>query len=141
MAGTTEPAHTPAQALEQILSTAGIDIAGDHPARFTGADPVLPTRYPMGTAGAAALAAVGLAAASLWRMKSGQWQSVVVDAGPAALAMRANTLLRIDGKPAADTWDEISGFHQGADGRWIQLHCQFPHFRDGVLNLLSADAN
>jgi crotonobetainyl-CoA:carnitine CoA-transferase CaiB-like acyl-CoA transferase len=140
MAGRTEPAQFPAQALEQILTAAGIDRAGDCSVQLTGADPVLPTRYPMGTAGAAALAAVGLAAANLWRSKSGEGQAVAVDVGPAALAMRANTLLRIDGKPAADPWDEISGFHQGADGRWIQLHCQFPHFREGVLKLLGADA-
>jgi crotonobetainyl-CoA:carnitine CoA-transferase CaiB-like acyl-CoA transferase len=141
MAGRTEPVQSPAQALEQILTAAGIGLAADCPVAFAGADPVLPTRYLMGTAGAAALAAVGLAAAGIYRLKSGQGQRISVDVGPAALAMRANTLLRIGGKPAADPWDDISGFHQGADGRWIQLHCQFRHFRDGVLKLLGAADN
>ncbi len=123
-------------ALRQIIGAAGLDAAEADAVGLTGADPVLPTRFLMGTAGAAALGAVGLAAAALWRLRGGDAQTVAVDAGPAALALRANTYLAIDGKPAADPWDEISGFHQGADGRWIQLHCQFPHFRQGVLELL-----
>ena len=132
MAGVIEPA----QALTQILAAAGVTPADDIELALTGADPVLPTRFAMGNAGAAMLAAVGMAAAELWRLKGGQGQRVAIDAGAAALALRANTYLRIDGEPAADPWDRISGFHQGADGRWIQLHCQFPHFRDGVLGFL-----
>jgi crotonobetainyl-CoA:carnitine CoA-transferase CaiB-like acyl-CoA transferase len=140
MAGATEPAQIPAQAFAQILAAAGVASAGDVEIALTGADPVLPTRYLIGGAGATALAAVGVAAAGLWRLKGGGGQRVAIHAGPAALAMRANTLLEIDGRPAADPWDAISGFHQGADGRWIQLHCQFQHFRDGVVDVLGCAA-
>ena len=103
---------------------------------FTGADPVLPTRYRLGAAGAAAIAACGLAAANLWHLRTGRRQQISVDVHPAALALRAHQYLRVDGRPPNGLWSPISGFYATADKRWIQLHCNFPHHRDGVLRIL-----
>ena len=55
----------PQAALRELLASAGID--GE--AAITGADPVLRTPYRVGTAGAAALAATGIAAAGLWKLR------------------------------------------------------------------------
>jgi len=52
----------PLAALREIFSAAGIE-AREMP-EIRGADPVLPTPYRVGTAGAASLAALGLAAAA-----------------------------------------------------------------------------
>lgn len=130
---------SPATGFAQILKAVGVEPPDMAPVAITGADPVLPTRFRMGAAGAATLAAVGSAAAALWRARGGCAQEIKIDLRHAALALRANSYLRIGDSPAADPWDDISGFHRGADGRWIQLHCQFPHFHDGVLALLGCD--
>ncbi|HAM58008.1 MAG TPA: carnitine dehydratase, partial [Candidatus Rokubacteria bacterium] len=49
--------------------------------------------------------------------------------------------LRVDGQPPADPWSPLSGFYRAGDGRWMQLHCNFPHHRDGVLRVLGCEAS
>jgi len=127
-----------ADALAQILEAAGVDLDVARQVDFRGSDPILPTPFLMATAGAAALAAVGLAAADLWRLRGGGDQRVIIDARRGALALRTHAYLRLNGQPLPEIWDPISGFHRTTDG-WVQLHCQFPHFRDGVLQVLGCD--
>ena len=126
----------PVEALRDILERAGWTGPGADAVRFTGADPVLPTNFLMGTAGAAAIAAVGLGVAEWWRLRAGTAQDVSVDLRAAAMALRGNTFLAVDGGPPPDLWGGISGYYETADGRWIQFHCNFPHHRDGVLAVL-----
>ena len=38
-----------------------------------------------------------------------------------------------------ELWDPISGLYQTKDNRWIQFHCNFPHHKAGVLELLSCE--
>ena len=33
-------------------------------------------------------------------------------------------------------WDKIAGVYRTGDGRWVRLHTNFPHHRDGMLKLL-----
>src|SRR4051812_15481086 len=54
-----------------------------------GADPILPTPLRIGAAGAAAIAASGLAAADLWKQRSGRPQDVAVDLRQATAALRS----------------------------------------------------
>ena len=126
-------------ALQDLLTLAERQPAADDEIVITGRDPVLPTNFLLGTAGSAAIAAVGVAAADLWYVRSGRRQHVTLDMRAAAAALRSDRYLRIDGKPPPNPWGRISGFYQTRDGRWIQLHCNFPHHRDGVLALLGCD--
>ena len=87
----------PLAALREILEAADF-----HPPAapdIRGADPVVRTRYRVGTAGAAALGALGLAAAQLWQLRGGRAQRVAVDVRAAAASLRSARYLRIDGKP------------------------------------------
>lgn len=128
---------TPARALDDLLRLGGRAPAGPDAVVINGQDPVLPTRYLLGAAGAAAIAAVGLAAADLWWLRTGRQQRVSVETRAAGVALRAERYLRVDGATPPPPWAPISGFHRTRDGRWIQLHCNFPHHRTGVLSLLS----
>ncbi len=119
-----------------LLDLTGREPAAEDEVEITGTDPVLPTRFLLGTAGAAVIAAAGVTAADLWRLQTGRRQRVGVDLRAAGAAMRSGNYLRIDGKPPPGVWSDISGFYQTGDGRWIQLHCNFPHHRAGVLKLL-----
>jgi hypothetical protein len=75
---------------------------------FTGgADPVLPTPFCIGAAGAATLAASGLAATELWQIRTGRRQRVTVhlrqataarEAGEPDLAMAWSPAWRSDAK-------------------------------------------
>lgn len=122
----------PQAALQELLGLARIEGAVE----IAGADPVLKTPYRVGTAGAAALAATGVAAAELWKLRGGRDQRVAVDLRAAAASLRSSAYLRIDGKPPAGMWDPFSLFYAVKDGRWVRFHCNYPHHRAAALGVL-----
>jgi len=103
---------------------------------LTGAEPVLPSSFAVGTAAQASIAASALAAAELDRVRTGREQSVSVDMRHAAVEFRSERYLRVDGGPAPELWDSIAGTYRCGDGRWVRLHTNFPHHREGVLAIL-----
>jgi crotonobetainyl-CoA:carnitine CoA-transferase CaiB-like acyl-CoA transferase len=106
---------------------------------LTGAEPVLPSTFAVGTAAQATIAAAALAAAEVWRRRTGNRQRLNVPMRDAAIEFRSERYLRIDGKPAPELWDKIAGLYRCGDGRWVRLHTNFPHHRDGVLKLLGCE--
>lgn len=122
----------PQASLRELLALGKLQ--GD--AQFAGADPVLRTPYRVGAAGAAALAAVGLAASELWSLRTGRRQQVAVDLRAAAASLRSGYYLKIDGKAPPAPWDPMSGFYPVRDGRWISIHCNFPNHRAAALEVL-----
>ena len=125
-------------ALHELLSLAGFPEAAAEDIAIAGADPVLATRFRIGAAGAAAIAASALAAAELWSLRSGQGrrQRLGVDLRHAVAALRSNRYLRIDGAPPKDFFDPLFGFYATRDGRAVMLHCNFPHHRAAALGVL-----
>lgn len=121
-------------ALRDALSAAGFTT--DSVPSFTGDDPVLRTPYRIGTAGAAALAALGCAVADLHVVRGGAPQSVRVSLRSAAASLRSARYLRVDGN-APPVWDPLSGFYPVRDG-WISIHCNFANHRDAALQVLGA---
>jgi crotonobetainyl-CoA:carnitine CoA-transferase CaiB-like acyl-CoA transferase len=105
---------------------------------FSGADPVLPTPYRIGTAGAAALAAVGLAVSDVWFLRTKRKQRVSVDVPAAAASLRSARYLKIDGKPPPNPWDPLSGYYPVRGGRWVSIHSNFPNHRDAAMKVLGA---
>jgi len=104
--------------------------------QISGSDPVLPSPFKIGEAATATIGATALAAAELWRLRSGRSQQVHVDTRTAAMAFRSERHLRIDGRPPPPLWDDIAGFHATVDGGWVQLHTNFPHHRQRALQVL-----
>jgi len=129
-----------AAVLGELWRWAGEDPRALEQATLTGGDPVLPGNFKLATAAMASIAAAGLAAAELWRLRTGRRQRLTVDARAAATAFRSERYLRVDGRPPGDTWHPVSGFYRAADGRFILLHCNLPHLREGALRALGCDA-
>jgi crotonobetainyl-CoA:carnitine CoA-transferase CaiB-like acyl-CoA transferase len=129
----------PHAVLERILDTVGWNQIPARHVAFSGADPVLASRFRIGDAGAATIAACGLAAADLWELRTGQRQDVAIDIRMAAMTMRSQRYVHIVGKEPIPAWDAVSGFYQTRDARWVQLHCNFPHHRDGAMALLGCE--
>ncbi len=126
----------PITALSQLWRAMGLPLDSLDDVRLTGADPVLPSSFAVGTAAQAAIAAGGLAAAALGRIRGLPRQSVSVDMAHAATEFHSEGWLRVAGQPPPPTWDKIAGTYQCGDGRYVRLHTNFPHHRDGVLRLL-----
>jgi crotonobetainyl-CoA:carnitine CoA-transferase CaiB-like acyl-CoA transferase len=97
---------------------------------------VLRTPYRIGTAGAAALGALGCAVADLHVLRGGERQSVRVDRRAAAVSLRSARYLRVNGE-APPVWDPLSGFYPVRDG-WISIHCNFLNHREAALRVLAA---
>lgn len=126
----------PSIALESLWTQAGGHESALDTLQFTEPDPPWQSEYQVGTIAAATIAAQALAAAEIWRLRSGRRQQIEVSIRRALAVFRSERYLRIDGKPPADPWSPIAGYYQAGDGRWIQLHTNFPHHRDGVLRVL-----
>lgn len=126
----------PRAVLTTVWAGLGHDPAALDRVDLTGAEPVLPSSFAVGTVMQAGVAASALAAAEVWRARTGKTQRVGVDMRAAAIAARSERYLEIEGKPAPELWDKIAGAYQCGDGRYVRLHTNFPHHRDGVLKLL-----
>ena len=107
--------------------------------RLMGAEPVLPSSFAVGTAAQASIAASGLAAAAIGRMRGLDRQTVSVDMRHAVTESHSEGWLLVDGKRAGEGWDKIAGTYQCRDGRWVRIHTNFPHHRAGVLQLLGCE--
>ena len=107
--------------------------------QLAGDEPVLPSSYLVGTAAQVSIAAAGLAAAEVHYCRGGERQSVSVDMHHAATEFRSESLLRIDDQPSPPLWDKIAGAYQCGDGRWVRIHTNFTHHRDGILAILGCE--
>jgi crotonobetainyl-CoA:carnitine CoA-transferase CaiB-like acyl-CoA transferase len=132
--------QTPADILAGLWALGGGDPAALEAVTLGGQEPVLPSSFRVDTAAQAAIAAAGLAAASIWRARSGEAQSVAVDMTHAAVECRSERYLRVEGKPAPSMWDPIAGVYRTGDHRTVRLHTNFPHHRDNVCRLLGCKA-
>ena len=106
---------------------------------LTGADPVLPSSFALGTLAQAAIAAAGLAASEVHCARGGAAQSVSVDMRHAGAEVRSERYMRVQtptpGAPP-QMWDAIAGLYRARDQRWVRIHTNFAHHRDGFLALL-----
>src|SRR6202044_2526482 len=122
--------------LKGLWRNAGFDAAALDDLRFSGAEPVLPSSFAVGTAAQATIAASALAAAELWRLRSGRRQHVSVDMRHAAIEFRSERYLRINGEPYQEYHDDLAGLYRCGDGRWVRCHTNLPHHCAGLLALL-----
>ncbi len=126
----------PNAAVAALLRVAGQDESALDGLELTGAEPALPSSFAVGTAAQATIAASGLAAAAMWRLRGGRRQRISVNMRHAAIEFRSERYLRINGMPCPEYFDGIGGLYRCGDGRWVRLHTNLPHHRDGLLALL-----
>jgi crotonobetainyl-CoA:carnitine CoA-transferase CaiB-like acyl-CoA transferase len=101
-----------------------------------GTDPILPTPFRIGETSTAALAAVGLAVADLWELRTGRRQEVAVDTRQATASLRSGRYMQMDGAPVSTERNQVMGVYPAKDGRWSYLHCNFPNHRAAALSVL-----
>lgn len=130
---------TSKQALAALWRHAGQPDGALEAVALTGAEPALPSSFAVGTAAQASIGAAALAAAELWRLRTGRQQQVSVDMRNAAIEFRSERYLRVAGAARGEIWDKIAGLYRCGNGRWVRLHTNFPHHRDGVLKLLGCE--
>ena len=128
---------TPNDALRNILPNVGWSANVADAVEFTGgADPILPTPFRIGTAGAATVAATGLAATDLWELRTGRRQHVAVDVRQATASLRSGQYMKLGDGELSAKHNDIMGVYPAKNGRWSYLHCNFPNHRAAALSVL-----
>jgi crotonobetainyl-CoA:carnitine CoA-transferase CaiB-like acyl-CoA transferase len=123
--------------LHTLLPIAGWPVERAGMVEITGGtDPILPTPFRIGETSAAVLAAVGLAVADLWELRTGRRQEVAVDTRQATAALRSGHYMKMDGAPISTERHAVMGVYAAKNGRWSYLHCNFPNHRAAALSVL-----
>src|SRR6202795_2448372 len=133
-------------AVEQVLKDVGMvtaDCGGK--LSFFGRDPIIPSSFRFGAMAAIGLAAKAIAAASLWRSRTGEGQDIAVDVRK-ALRRFCGFFERewetINGRPpamgvdAGNPFMALPLFRETRDGRHIVPLDFYPRLRTRTLNLL-----
>ena len=126
---------SPQDTLAQIWRLGGLPAQALAFATLTGADPVLPSSFAVGTAAQTGIAAAALAACEVGVLRGQSRQQVAVDMAHAATECSA--WFSLDGQ-VAEIWDKFSGLYRCQDG-WVRIHANFSHHREGALRLLGLD--
>src|SRR5436853_6628039 len=101
-----------------------------------GTDPILPTPFRISETSTAALAAIGLAVADLWELRTGRRQEVAIDTRQATASLRSGRYMHLDGAPVSTERNPVMGVYPAKNGRWSYLHCNFPNHRAAALRVL-----
>src|SRR6266446_1698626 len=129
--------QSPREILADLWTLAGGDLAALDAVTLTGEEPQLPSSFRVAAAAQASIAAAGLAAAQIWKLRAEQSQNVAVDMRHAVVECRSERYLRVDGKPPPPAWDAIAGIYKTRDQRFVRLHTNFRHHRDAVCKVLN----
>lgn len=123
--------------LSDLWTLGGGDPSALDAVTLTGQEPVLPSSFRVGVAAQVTIAAAGLAAAEIWKARSGGRQTVSIDMLQAAVECRSERYLRVDDKPPPPAWDPTAGIYNTGDDRYVRLHTNFPHHRDNICKVLA----
>lgn len=129
--------QTPRDILRNLWISVGGEPAALDRVKLFGDEPQLPSSFRVAAAAQVGIAAAGLAAAEIWRLRSGDAQSVAVDMRHAVVECRSERYLRVGDQPPPPAWDAIAGVYKTGDGRFVRLHTNFPHHRDAVCKVLN----
>jgi crotonobetainyl-CoA:carnitine CoA-transferase CaiB-like acyl-CoA transferase len=128
--------QTPRDILADLWTSGGGDASALDRVTLTGEEPQLPSSFRVAAAAQVSIAAAAMAAADIWKLRSGQVQDIAVDMRHAVVECRSERYLRVDGKPPGPAWDAIAGVYQTGDKRFVRLHTNFPHHREAVCKVL-----
>lgn len=104
-----------------------------------GGEDQLPSRFRVERLAAGTIGASHMAASALRALQhDAPAEGVALDMRAAAIAFRSERYLRVNGKARAE-WAPLSGDYQAGDGRWVRLHCNFPHHAQAALRALGCD--
>src|SRR5512144_392124 len=129
--------QSPREILSDIWTSIGGEASALDALTLTGDEPQLPSSFRVAAAAQVSVAATAMAAAGIWKVRSGEAQDVAVDMRHAVIECRSERYLRVDGQPPPPAWDIIAGVYKTGDGRWVRLHTNFPHHRAAVCQVLS----
>src|SRR5205085_11355111 len=128
--------QTPRDILADLWTSTGGEASALERVTLSGEEPQRPSSFRVAAAAQTSIAAAAMAAANIWRLRSGEAQDIAVDMRHAVVECRSERYLRVDGKPPGPGWDVIAGVYRTGGNRFVRLHTNFPHHRDAVCKVL-----
>ncbi len=117
--------------IERAVQAAGLELPAGLEFEVTGAEPVLSSPHFLATGAATARLLTGVGADALWKVRTGESQSLFVDARHAAAGLISFLYAQYPDdqrRPQVDPSDMATGLTRilrTADGRYVQLHRSF----------------
>jgi hypothetical protein len=117
--------------VEGAVKLAGLELPDGLEFEVLGEEPILRSPHYLGTGAAVARLLTGVGAGEMWRTRTGERQSLTVDARHAAAALTSYSHLRLmdpDEPPSFDRLGAgrvVGGIVRARDGRFVQLHSSF----------------
>lgn len=103
-------------------------------------DSAINSSFKLGSAAQTSIGLSGLAAAYILSLRTGNMQDVSVDARHAILDISSESWYTVDGQmPTASARDYLAGIYRTKDNSFVRLHTNFPHHRQGILDILQCD--
>ncbi|MBV1878736.1 MAG: CoA transferase [Pseudomonadales bacterium] len=121
------------QVLAELWLQQGLSEAALRYITLDGDKPGLASSFQVGAAAQSSIGLAALAAAEIWRQRTGGNRQQVRVSLPDA-EYECTGYFKIDGRKP-DVWAKFSGLYPCADG-FVRLHANFTHHRDGILQLL-----
>lgn len=129
-------------ALTSLLRDLGLnDPQLSEAVEFRGPAPTLQSPHKLALATAAAIAAQAATVMELWRMRTGEQQSVRVDLSDSVHALRPGRYQKQNGyslDPHNIVNEPVNGFFQCRDGKWMFFVGAYPHLRNGLLRVVDS---
>ena len=132
--------QSPKQILADLWTLAGGDPTALEAVTLTGEEQQLPSSFRVAAAAQTSIAVAGLAAAHVWKLRSGQDQKINVEMRHAVVECRSERYLRVEDQAPPPAWDAIAGVYKTRGQRFVRLHTNFPHHRDAVCRVLNCKA-
>src|ERR1700722_12124831 len=110
--------QSPKQILADLWTLAGGEPPALEAVPLTGEEPQLPSSFRVAAAAQTGIAAAGLAAAEIWKLRSGQDQKIDVDMRHAVVECRSERYLRVEDQAPPPAWDAIAGVYKRGGHRF-----------------------
>jgi len=125
--------------LQKIWICGGGDISELQYVQLNGEDPCVPSTFLIGKAAQTSIAAAGLAAALIFKFRTGHMQRVNVDTRHALAEFRSERYLTVNGQGPTSLWDPLAGVYRTGDQRYVRVHTNFKHHRENLVKLLHCE--
>lgn len=103
-------------------------------------DTAINSSFKLGSAAQISIGLSGLATAYILSLRTGNMQDVSVDARHAILDISSESWYTIDGQmPTTPLRDHLAAIYRTKDDSFVRLHTNFPHHRQGILDILQCD--
>ncbi|KAI0330818.1 CoA-transferase family III, partial [Cubamyces sp. BRFM 1775] len=104
-------------------------------------DAAVSSSFRIGTASQTAIGLSGLAAAEFHRLRTGIEQDVSVDARHAVLECKSEAYYSVEGESGEkfSLFDAVAGVYRTKDNNYVRIHTNFPHHKQGILDILECE--